>query len=50
VGWGGLLTKVDYKLQREGGQLIKVDQWFPSSKTRSCCEAINMTLTLKQRS
>jgi putative transposase len=50
VGWSGLLTKVAYKLQRKGGQLTKVDQWFPLSKTCSCCGAVNKTLTLAQRS
>lgn len=50
VGWSGLLTKVDYKLQHKGGQLARIDRWFPSSKTCSCCGAVNKTLTLKQRS
>jgi putative transposase len=49
VGWRGLLTKVDYKLRRKGGLLVKIDKWLPSSKTCSCCGTVNQTLTLKQR-
>jgi putative transposase len=47
VGWRGLLTKVDYKLRRKGGLLVKIDKWFPSSKTCSCCGTVNQTLTMK---
>ncbi len=46
VGWGGLLVKTGYKLQRKGGHLVKIDRWFPSSKTCSFCGAINQELTL----
>ncbi len=40
VGWGGLLLKIDYKLKRRGGRLVKIDRWFPSTKTCGDCGAI----------
>lgn len=49
VGWGGLLVKTSYKLQRKGGHLAKIDRWFPSSKTCSCCGTIHEGLTLSDR-
>ena len=50
VGWGSLLLKIDYKLKRRGGRLVKIDRWFPSSKTCSACGAIHEGLTLADRS
>jgi putative transposase len=49
VGWGRLLVKTGYKLQRNGGHLVNIDRWFPSSKTCSCCGTINKDLALKER-
>lgn len=49
VGWGSLLLKIDYKLKRRGGRLVKIDRWFPSTKTCSCCGAIREGLTLSDR-
>ena len=49
VGWNSLLGKIEYKLRRKGGRLVKVDRWFPSSKTCSCCGAIHEGLTLSDR-
>ena len=49
VGWGGLLLKIDYKLKRRGGRLVKIDRWFPSTKTCSECGAIKEGLTLSDR-
>ena len=28
---------LEYKLEREGGLLIRINKWFPSSKKCSCC-------------
>jgi putative transposase len=50
VGWGSLLLKIDYKLKRRGGRLVKIDRWFPSTKTCSDCGAIQEGLTLSDRS
>ncbi|MDA8190310.1 MAG: zinc ribbon domain-containing protein, partial [Gammaproteobacteria bacterium] len=49
VGWSGLVTKLEAKLKARGGYLIRVDRFFPSSKTCSQCGAKNAALTLKDR-
>lgn len=49
VGWNSLLGKIDYKLKQRGGRLVKIDRWFPSTKTCSDCGAINDKLTLADR-
>jgi len=38
--WGMFLTFLNYKLLEQGKQLIKIDKWFPSTKTCSHCGAI----------
>ncbi|WP_252177343.1 transposase [Endozoicomonas sp. 4G] len=37
AGWHSLITKLEYKAKQEGKHLVKIDQWFASSKTCSCC-------------
>lgn len=37
AGFGMLLNFLSYKLEREGGKLIEVDRYFPSTKLCSCC-------------
>lgn len=37
VGWYGFLSKLKYKLEREGKHFIKVSRWFPSSQTCHAC-------------
>ncbi|MEH2126486.1 RNA-guided endonuclease TnpB family protein [Nostoc sp.] len=37
VGWGTFTNFLAYKLERNGGQLIEIDRWFPSSKLCSNC-------------
>jgi len=49
VGLGGLLLKIDYKLKRHGGNLVKIDRWFASTRTCSDCGAIQQGLTLSDR-
>ncbi len=49
LGWSGLLVKLDYKLKDKGGQLIKIDRFFPSTKTCSECGSVNGDLTLHDR-
>nr|MDT0253718.1 transposase [Endozoicomonas sp.] len=36
AGWDSLIKKLEYKAEQAGKHLIKIDQWFASSKT--CCE------------
>ena len=36
-GYGMFLSMLDYKLKERGGQLVKVDRWYPSSQICHCC-------------
>ncbi|GAM14306.1 mobile element protein [Mesobacillus selenatarsenatis SF-1] len=36
-GWGMFTSYLKYKLKEQGKQLIKIDKWFPSTKTCSSC-------------
>ncbi len=49
AGFGMLLNFLGYKLEREGGLLIEVDRFFPSTKLCSCCNFKNDLLTLSIR-
>jgi putative transposase len=44
-----LVNFLGYKLDREGGKLIEVDRFFPSTKLCNCCEFKNNSLTLSIR-
>ena len=48
-GWGMFTTFLGYKLSDRGKSIVKIDKWYPSSKTCSVCGAINTELTLKDR-
>src|SRR5690554_4856128 len=37
ASWFSLIQKLEYKAKAQGKYLVKVDQWFASSKTCSCC-------------
>lgn len=43
-GYGMFLTMLDYKLAAKGGQLVKVDKWFPSSQVCHVCGLKNPEL------
>ncbi|MFJ7971853.1 RNA-guided endonuclease TnpB family protein [Psychrobacillus sp. NPDC096389] len=47
-GWGMFTTFLSYKLQEQGKQLVKIDKWFPSTKTCSNCEAVK-DISLSER-
>lgn len=49
VGWGGFLRQLEYKAKWYGRTLIKIDRWYPSSKTCSACGNILDSLTLDVR-
>ena len=49
AGWSGLVAKVRYKLERNGGHLVTIDCWFPSSKTCAVCRAVADALSLSKR-
>ena len=48
-GWGMFISFLNYKLQEQGKQLIKIDKWFPNSKMCSHCGTIKETLQLSER-
>jgi len=48
-GWGMFTRILEYKLEEQGKVLIKIDKWYPSSKTCHECGAINQDLTLSTR-
>ncbi|HBN11069.1 MAG TPA: transposase [Ruminococcus sp.] len=47
--WGVFTTFLKYKLEDLGKQLIKIDKWFPSSKTCSNCGNVKENLSLSDR-
>ncbi len=49
AGFGMLVNFLDYKLKREGGKLVEVDRFFPSTKLCNCCKHKNDSLTLNDR-
>lgn len=49
ASWGLLTKMLEYKCKWYGRNLIKINQWFPSSKTCSNCGSIKKTLTLNER-
>lgn len=48
-GYGTFLDMLEYKLKARGKQLVKVDRFYPSSKTCSCCGRIKIDLALSDR-
>lgn len=49
VSWGKFVEILKYKCDWYGKNLILVDRFYPSSKTCSCCGAINKDLKLSDR-
>ena len=49
-GWGMFLRMLEYKLMFLGKQFLKIDKWFPSSKTCSRCGNVKEELKLSERS
>ena len=47
--YGKFLSMLEYKLDEQGKVLVKVDRWYPSSKTCSHCGAVKRNLGLKER-
>ncbi len=49
VGWGEFTRQLEYKAKWYGRTIIKIDRWYPSSKTCSDCGHVLDTLTLDVR-
>jgi putative transposase len=49
VAWGELARQLTYKTSWYGGEVLKVDRFFPSSKLCSSCGVIKETLELSDR-
>ena len=49
ASWSELTRQLEYKADWNDRKLVKIDRWFPSSKTCSVCNFINQNLTLKDR-
>ena len=48
-GWGMFVAMLLYKGKRNGCYIIKIDKWFPSSKTCSQCGYVHKELQLSDR-
>ncbi len=48
-GWGIFTSLLKYKAEEKGKQLVKIDKFFPSSKTCSFCGSIKSDLKLSDR-
>ena len=47
--WGTFLNMVEYKSEKYNRQFVKIDRWYPSSKTCSKCGAKKESLKLSER-
>ncbi|GKX29461.1 transposase [Vallitalea longa] len=48
-GWGMFIAMIKYKAELRGKQLVKIDRFYPSSKTCSICGAVKKDLKLSER-
>jgi putative transposase len=48
-GFGEFRRQFEYKARFYGAVVVVADQWFPSSKTCSCCGSVKAELALSQR-
>ena len=49
AAWGGLVRKLDYKTMWEGKHLVRIDTWYPSTKTCFLCTSKVECLPLSVR-
>lgn len=50
VGWSEFVRQLEYKATWYGRTIVKIDRWYPSSKTCSACLHVLEELTLDMRS
>ena len=49
VGWGEFVRQLEYKAAWYGRTVIKIDRWYPSSKTCHACKHVLDSLSLDIR-
>jgi putative transposase len=49
ASWSNFITLLAYKAEWNDKQIVKIDRFFPSSKTCNCCGYINQNLKLDVR-
>jgi putative transposase len=49
VGWGSFVRQLEYKARWYGRTIVKIDRWYPSSKTCSACKYVVEELPLEIR-
>jgi putative transposase len=49
VAWSGFVSKLEYKAEWYGKEVVRIETFFPSSKTCSCCGHQKASLLLKER-
>ena len=49
VAWGNFITLLKYKAEGNDKQIVKINRFFPSSKTCNSCGWINQSLKLSDR-
>lgn len=49
VAWSGFVTKLKYKAEWNGKEVVVIDRFYPSSKTCSCCDYVKESLSLDER-
>lgn len=49
VSWFSLVSYLDYKANEKQVSLVKIDTWYPSSKTCNVCGTVKDTLSLSER-
>ena len=49
VSWSSFIEKLSYKVAENQGYLVKIDRFYPSSKTCSNCGCIKESLKLSER-
>ena len=49
VSWSSFVSKLEYKVAENQGYLVKIDAYYPSSKTCSNCGCVKESLKLSER-
>ena len=49
TSWNSFISKIEYKVAENQGYLVKIDKFYPSSKTCSNCGCVKDKLSLSER-